>query len=572
MLSISFQMFCITVICIALSASQLLTRADLIAEQQRYGSPVVQTNSGAVVGKTETLPHGKSVFEYLGIPYAEPPIGELRFAAPKPAKPWSGTKDAKEFGAECPQPLTRLVDEKKSGRMSEDCLFLNVFVPSTIKTDDNKAIMVWIHGGRFAFGSSSRYPGGVLSAFNDVIVVSINYRLGILGFFNFPGTDVKGNYGILDQVLALKWVQANIANFGGDPNRVTVFGQSAGAMSISLHLISPLAKGLFHRAIMQSGGSSTPLYNGKVTNTKQLELFAKLVNCSVGPSLIKCLRGKPVEDILTVQRVFMLENYTAGSTQDIVGPVVDGELLPDLPENLFKTGKFHVDVDVMTGVTSHEGAVFGFFRPPDEFQDGLERDMFERIIKGQMLYVRETSSIVEDLVLFEYTNHGDPDNKNSTRQSLFEAFGDAAFVSPVLRESKALAMGGRLPFVYVFNHRAVYSPLPKWIGAIHCMDIPFVFGAPFRNIPDPIMNILTTKYSETEKGLSLYIMKLWTTFAKYGSPNPPPECVPMPVTWPKFTEQEQAYLFLDLKPMVGQMYRARKMAFWHEIIPKLTAG
>jgi len=115
MLSISFQMFCITVICIALSASQLLTRADLIAEQQRYGSPVVQTNSGAVVGKTETLPHGKSVFEYLGIPYAEPPIGELRFAAPKPAKPWSGTKDAKEFGAECPQPLTRLVDEKKSG-------------------------------------------------------------------------------------------------------------------------------------------------------------------------------------------------------------------------------------------------------------------------------------------------------------------------------------------------------------------------------------------------------------------------------------------------------------------------
>ena len=115
MLSISFQMFCITAICIALSASQLLTRADLIGEQQRYGSPVVQTNSGAVVGKTETLPHGKSVFEYLGIPYAEPPIGELRFAAPKPAKPWSGTKDAKEFGAECPQPLTRLVDEKKSG-------------------------------------------------------------------------------------------------------------------------------------------------------------------------------------------------------------------------------------------------------------------------------------------------------------------------------------------------------------------------------------------------------------------------------------------------------------------------
>ena len=211
-------------------------------------------------------------------------------------------------------------------------------------------------------------------------------------------------------------------------------------MSVSLHLISPLSKGLFHRAIMQSGASSTPLYNGKVTNAKQLELFASNINCTEGSgNLVECVRNKPVQEILIAQWAFMLENYTAGSTQDIVGPVVDGLLLPDLPENLFKTREFHAGVDVMGGFTSHEGAIFAFFRPPDQFTDGLEKDMFESIIRDQMLYARKTNKVVEDLVLFEYTNYSNPDHKNITRRSILEVFGDAAFVSPVLSEAKALA-------------------------------------------------------------------------------------------------------------------------------------
>ncbi|KAJ7393150.1 neurexin protein binding [Desmophyllum pertusum] len=215
------------------------------------------------------------------------------------------------------------VAEMPSEGMSEDCLFLHVFVPSTIKPEaDKMAVMVWIHGGAFAFGTSSICPGGVLATFNDVIVVSINYRLGVLGFLNIPGTEYKGNYGMLDQVLALKWVQANIASFGGDPNRVTIFGESAGGMSVSLHLVSPLSKSLFRRAIMQSGASSTPLYCGKVVNTDQLELFAKLINCSLGPNHIECVRGKTVEDILTVQNGLTLPAYT--DSQDIVNPKVDG--------------------------------------------------------------------------------------------------------------------------------------------------------------------------------------------------------------------------------------------------------
>ena len=189
---------------------------------------------------------------------------------------------------------------------------------------------------------------------------------------------------------------------------------------------------------MQSGASSPPLWSGQITSTKHLELFAKLINCSMGPNLVHCVRGKAVEDILTGQWTFMLENCTTGLSQGIVGPIVDGKVLPDLPQNLFEKGKFHAEVDVMAGFTSHESAVFTFLRPRDEFQDGLRQNLFESIIEGQMLYAREMSRTVEHLVRFEYTNHADPDNKNTTRQAMLETFGDPVFVAPVLLEAKAM--------------------------------------------------------------------------------------------------------------------------------------
>ncbi|KAL9970961.1 hypothetical protein ACROYT_G023431 [Oculina patagonica] len=554
---------CITVACAVLYACINLTRAEL-DENQR--SPVVQTESGAVVGKIETLPHGKSVHEYLGIPYAEPPVGELRFTAPKPVKSWSGTKHVTEYGASCPQnPVPLPGMDVQLEDVSEDCLSLNVFVPS-VKTEDKLAVMVFIHEGGFTLGSSTAYPGGVLAAFNDVIVVTINYRLGVLGFLNIPGTDYNGNYGMLDQVLAFKWIQANIASFGGDPNRVTIFGQSAGGMSVSFHLISPLSKGLFHKAIMQSGASSAPFFGGKVTNTEQLELFAKLTNCSLGPNHVECVRGKSTEEILTAQRGLTYPNYVG--SLDIVGPTLDGNFLLDLPEILFKTGQFHPDVDVVIGFNSNEGAMLALVMR-DYIKDGMEPKMLEFFIKsGGLTYAREKSKVLEEMIFLEYTNHADPNDKIAVRQSLMDIASHADFVAPALLEARALAKGGRAPYVYVFDHRPVHTRVPDWMGVVHYMENGFVFGAPFKNISDSFLNMMVTKYSEIEKGLSLHIMKLWTDFAKYGSPNPP-DSGPAPVTWPKFTEQEQEYLVLDVRPRVERRYQAERVAFWNEVVPKV---
>lgn len=188
---------------------------------------------------------------------------------------------------------------------------------------------------------------------------------------------------------------------------------------------------------MQSGSSSTPMFSGKVTKPRQLELFAKVINCSLGPDLVDCVRGKAVHDILIGQMEISSGSYSG--PLDIIGPIVDGEVLPDLPEVLFKTGQFHPDVDIITGVTTNEGALLPLIRPPGQFQDGIDQETFYSILSGEMLYAREKSSTVEDLALFEYTNHTDPHNRFAIRHLLMNCFGDSAFVAPAMLEANALA-------------------------------------------------------------------------------------------------------------------------------------
>ena len=225
-------------------------------------------------------------------------------------------------------------------------------------------------------------------------------------------------------------------------------------MSVTLHLVSPLSKGLFQRAIMQSGASSTPMFSGKVTKARQLELFVKVINCSLGPDLVACVRDKAVNNIVTGQMVVSSGGYNG--PLDIIGPTVDWEVLPDLPEILFKAGKFHPDVDVITGVTTNEGALLPLIRPPGQFQDGVDQEMFNTILRGEMLYAREKSSTVEDLALFEYTNHTGPHNRFAILRSLMHCFGDSAFVAPAILEATALTrVRGNSKLILSFVQRTV---------------------------------------------------------------------------------------------------------------------
>ncbi len=296
------------------------------------------------------------VIEWRGVPYAAPPVGDLRFRPPEPARPWAGVRDATRFGAAAAQafsPLQALVGGVP-GEASEDCLFLNIFAPAAAGA--GRPVMVWIHGGAFVGGSGSSrwYDGSRFAAHDEVIVVTFNYRLGSLGFLDLgqacPGS---ANCGLLDQLAALRWVQDNIAVFGGDPDQVTVFGESAGAMSIGLMLTMPLARGLFQRAILASGtGAST-------RSAEQARQVTADVLAAFGGTVDELLVA-PVEQILAAQTA-----VTGGS--DATGymcfrPVVDGDIIPAPADEAIAAGQ-SADIPVLIGTNRDEMTMFFAFDP-----------------------------------------------------------------------------------------------------------------------------------------------------------------------------------------------------------------
>ncbi|CAH3146094.1 unnamed protein product, partial [Porites evermanni] len=555
----------------------LFHEKNLFQFQPNDSAREVNTTLGTIVGKLETLPNGKTVYEYLGIPYAKPPLNELRFARPESFQPWSGKKEAKEFGSACPQPRFDTHNFKREiGEENEDCLFLNVFVPATSSTEGKMAVMVWIHGTGlasfssspkfrgFSIGSSSEYPPHVLAGYNDVIVVTFNYRLGILGFLNsVPGTEKTGNYGMFDQIQALTWVRDNIARFGGDPDKVTVFGQGTGATSVALHLMSPKSKKLFQRAIMQSGAALAPYLPRKAANESVQKLAAD-ANCSFDDKLIDCLRGKSAHKIIELQS--SISSKHAEALIELSNPVIDDDFLEESTEKLYehhKKGrkpphsllkKLFPNVEIMTGFTTHESSLDVIQRQEDATQDGISKSSIVKTLK----YGNIENKIVDELVKYQYADHSD----TLKRDRMIES--DFMTVAPMTFEAIALAEAKKSVYFYVFEHRPDFSKLPELTGAFHGDDIGFVFGAPFAKI-SPLVDSFIPRYSDIETGLSRYIMKLWTDFAKFGTPNGPDS----PVQWPEFTKENQSYLALDVKPEEKKKYRAKEVAFWNNFIPRV---
>ena len=318
------------------------------ATDSRAAAPMATTASGQLAGKSATV-EGVALDEFLGIPFAAPPVGALRWKPPQPAPAWQGVRQAQAFGAQCMQ--LGLYDDMmfRSNGMAEDCLFLNVWTPAA-HADGKLPVLVYFYGGGFnaGDGSEKRYDGASMAT-RGIVAVTVNYRLGVFGFMAHPALTAEspdhasGNYGLMDQTAALQWVKANIAAFGGDPAQVTIAGESAGSMSVSGHMASKLSRGLFARAIGESGAMFAPL---APADRAEGEALTKLFATAIGKPSIADLRAMSAKELLEATR--LQKNFH-------FGPIIDGRFLSQSPEKTFQAHQ-QADVPLLLGSNSQEGA------------------------------------------------------------------------------------------------------------------------------------------------------------------------------------------------------------------------
>lgn len=489
---------------------------------------VVNTKSGRVRGLRYYPPTGKGkvVDAFLGIPFAKPPIGQLRFKHAQPLDPWEGTYNATTLPNSCYQipDLNFGSDFRGSNmwnsptRVSEDCLYLNVWVPrgSQPRTPPHRmAVMVWIYGGGFYSGTITLdlYDGRILATENNVIVVSMNYRLGAFGFLSLNHHSAPANAALFDQLMALDWVQENIRAFGGDPNNVTLFGESAGAASVSLHLLSPLSRNKFHRAIMQSGTANMPWVALTMEEAKRrsLELAVEILGCPQSDDMevvTECLRNTLPQTLADFQYV------TSHAMQFPFLPVIDGTFLPDSPDELLRRQEFK-KCPILIGSNKNEGSFFIIYElyqlltldstkmNRQDFVDSM------RIIFYYFPQYRQVMSPAAlDAVMFQYTNWLDPDDSFQNAQAIDGALGDSQFICPLNHFAHTYAMAGESVYMYYLTQRYASNPWPDWMGVLHGDEIMYMFGEALK----PGHN-----YSQADKDLSRKMMDYWTNFAKTGS-------------------------------------------------------
>ncbi|XP_043933097.1 acetylcholinesterase isoform X2 [Protopterus annectens] len=524
----------------------------------------VYTRSGRVKGMKMQVESGY-VSAFLGIPYAEPPIGKMRFRIAEPKKPWEHEWDATAYPRSCYQPVDELFPGfpgsemwNPNTNMSEDCLYLNVWVP--FPRPRNATVMVWIYGGGFYSGSSSLdvYDGRYLTFTERVVLVSMNYRIGSFGFLALLGNkEAPGNMGLLDQHLALQWVQNNIHFFGGNPKSVTIFGESAGAASVSSHLLSSKSRPLFNRAILQSGALTGPWATVIPSEARQRATrLAELLECPINndTEMIDCLRTKEPQAV--VDKEFYALPYQTIFRFPFV-PVIDGDFLQDTPETMLNAGNFK-KTDILVGVNQDEGNYFLVYGVPGFSKDNeslITRDTF---IEGVKMTVPQANDIGMEAVVLHYTDWMDENNPVKNRDAMDDIVGDQNVICPVVQFFYNFANHGSKVYTYFFEHRASNLAWPEWMGVLHGYEIEFVFGLPLNK---------TLKYNREEELLSRKMMTFWATFARTGNPNNQME----QTRWPEFTNDTQLYLRLNTSPttVISSGLRVQECAFWNRFLPKL---
>ncbi|XP_046994724.1 fatty acyl-CoA hydrolase precursor, medium chain-like [Schistocerca americana] len=510
------------------------------------GAPVVRTRQGAVRGTAKVSSSGRHLLAFYNIPFAKPPVGPLRFKSPQPPDGWEHIRDATAPGAWCPQVSVLSPLEPPTG--TEDCLYLNVFTPQ-IRPSELFPVMVWIHGGGFVGGAATFYEYGYLLD-HDIVLVAINYRIGSLGFLSTGDEISPGNYGLKDQVLALRWVQENIEAFGGDPGSVTIFGESAGGASTHYLMLSPLARGLFHRAISQSGVAWMPWAApqsgaGAVRNARKL---ATLVGCTTEPSaaLVDCLRGVDDHKLIAAQQKFEASFLTPVIP---FRPTVEadrkGAFLPRHPLNLER----HTALPWLVGVTKDEGCLFTAALALNstllqEFQhDG------KKILPMSLSYdVSPQVEFITEKIYNFYFPSGELTYSKTT-----ELYSDALFnwnTDEAVRKYKDVAP----VYYYMFSYQGELGAeallgVQEDLGISHGDDLFYLFSN------TSILPIPAERPKEDNE-MAKIMTKLWTDFVKRGNPTPTDELV----HWPRVTSDSDLE-YLD----IGQTLQVKKGLFQERI-------
>jgi para-nitrobenzyl esterase len=477
---------------------------------------------GGVVAGVES--DGVRIFK--GLPYAAPPVGDLRWRPPQPVVPWSGVRDASQYGAECPQPgyPAGSVYARPRQPQHEDCLFLNVW--TTAREGDRQPVLVWLHGGNLVRGSGmTDVRDGRPMARRGIVLVSINYRLGPLGYLAHPALSaesprgVSGNYGTLDQIAALEWVQRNIAVFGGDPAAVTMGGESAGSWSVHTLTASPLARGLFARAIAQSGGRFD---RGVHLSTDgqgvpSAESAGVAFATAIGATTIDELRRLPAERLLDVE-------FAARET-------VDGWVLPDEVRAIFARGE-HAPVPVLLGSTADEATAFG----GSAF---ASKTMDEHRARTRTRY-----GPLADAFDAAYEVRGEHD----LVRAALESWRDRVFTVQMRRWARATVAHGQRAYLYLFSHHPPH-PRRAELGAFHAGELPYVFGT--LDAGDP--REAGFAWTAVDRRLSDAMSGYWARFIRTGDPNEPgrPE-------WPPYDTATEPFMEFGDEPRVGHhLYRER---------------
>ncbi|XP_061177111.1 carboxylesterase 1C-like [Saccostrea echinata] len=524
-----------------------------------FGSDIVnvvevKTPSGWVRGYEELHDDGQ-VYRFVKIPYAQPPIGDLRFQKTRPIEEWEGVKGIRDVnGPHCSQ-VQFPFPGFDATEISEDCLYLNIYVPGEISEARNLPVMVWIHGGGFIIGGGSQYKPQKLVLGGGVIVATINYRLGIFGFLTLHDPMAPGNYGLWDQIEALRWVQNNIAAFGGNPESVTIFGESAGGMSVSLQTLIPSNEGLFQRAISQSGVVSFYSISQREKEKKFSNLLLEKTNCE-GKEItetLKCLREVPAENITSA--IFFNEFQVPLNASFQIGsfvPTVDGDLIK---ENLAypkswddEAYRFFRSIDYISGTLDGEGNL-GYFSLAPDIQEHFKFNSSERVPRSILCEVfapvfvdtvaGNFPELTQEICDFYTSSEGD------VEQSLkvCDFYGDSWFIVPsnTILEIHAKDNDKANTFQYLVTKQSpfpfIQDPAPWFKKAGHGEELHLMFNMTYSDISEETLK--KHDLAAVEK-LSKDVIKYWTNFAKFG--NPHSDDLPK---WPSFDTITKKYAILD---------------------------